>query len=332
VTTVKVGTFWDNAFETLQAALTAAEDSDIVFIAKGTYTQSAEYHLFSVNIKIYGSFEGREASPDQRTFASTDTTTLDGSGYRVFSLNNGRNNATVIDGFKITGGHGDDGGGMYSNHSLAKPELYNTIVLGNSDGIDEEGISEYSHCLVQGSGSNFGYTDGMIWDNIPYSPTDVFVSPIALGQSAGGNFHLKLGSPAIDAGDNFHNNKAVDIEGNQRLINGIIDLGAYESAIFPAIIITHPQGENLNVGGNHTMSVVATDTNLTYQWLKNGGAISPNGTAYTYVITNAKSSDAGTYTVKVTADDGSTDTSHPAVVTVATPGGYTGAAMTAHQR
>jgi streptococcal pilin isopeptide linkage domain len=83
-----------------------------------------------------------------------------------------------------------------------------------------------------------------------------------------------------------------------------------------AVIITHPQGASLNVGGGHTMSVVATGTNLRYQWYKNGTIISLGGNADTYVISNAISSDAGSYTVSVTADIGSTVTSNAAVVNV----------------
>ena len=86
-----------------------------------------------------------------------------------------------------------------------------------------------------------------------------------------------------------------------------------------ADIITHPQGASLNVGGSHTMSVVATGTNLRYQWYKNGTIISTGGTSDTYVISNAILSDAGSYSVSVTAVIGDTVTSNPAVVTVAAP-------------
>ena len=88
----------------------------------------------------------------------------------------------------------------------------------------------------------------------------------------------------------------------------------------PAVIITHPQGASLNVGGSHTMSVVATGTNLRYQWYKNGALISSGGTTDTYVISSATPGDAGSYTVSVTADIGSTLTSSAAVVTVTNQG------------
>ena len=111
------------------------------------------------------------------------------------------------------------------------------------------------------------------------------------------------------------------------LSNIICDLAVYNNGLYAAtfdgvwraftVISTHPQGASLNVGGSHTMSVVATGTNLTYQWYKNGVLISTGGNTDTYVISNATSSDAGSYTVSVTDNIGTTVTSNAAVVTVA---------------
>jgi len=116
--------------------------------------------------------------------------------------------------------------------------------------------------------------------------------------------------------------------------NLICDLAVYNDGLYAAtdnggvwrtfaIISTHPQGASLNVGGSHTMSVVATGTNLTYQWYKDGVLISTGGDTDKYVISNATSSDAGSYTVNVTDNIGTTVTSNPAVVTVVSRGSGT---------
>jgi hypothetical protein len=45
-----------------------------------------------------------------------------------------------------------------------------------------------------------------------------------------GDLHLNAGSPAINAGENLPSSQmgTVDIDGNARIINGTVDLGADE--------------------------------------------------------------------------------------------------------
>src|SRR5437667_6508269 len=45
---------------------------------------------------------------------------------------------------------------------------------------------------------------------------------------AGGNFRLQPGSPCINAGNNFYVSTSTDLDGNPRIINGTVDMGAYE--------------------------------------------------------------------------------------------------------
>ena len=375
--TTNDGSTWATAFATLQKAIDSASDGETIFVAKGTYTQTVEYLLNSKNVKIYGSFEGWESSPDQRTFASGHSSVLNAGGTcRVFSLD-GRTNATVIDGFKITGGYGYDGtgirnqnsspvlanltisgntasyngggmynydlsspvltnvtisgntasygggmynytnssptltnvtisgntattngGGMYNIGSDSNPKLYNSIVLGNSSGVyNISSIPVYSHSLVQdtGSDSNFGYHNGTDWDDKTYLETDVFVSSLSTpGKSTGGDFRLKLNStnPAIDKGNNSYNNEPVDLDGNNRIYNGIIDLGAYESALQPpkipttyyTLTVTDGSGSGSYTAGQ-AVSIAANtapDGQVFDHWESNGGSFadekSPNTT------------------------------------------------------
>lgn len=51
----------------------------------------------------------------------------------------------------------------------------------------------------------------------------------------GGDFHLQIGSPCIDAGDNAYVTTTTDLDGNPRIFNGTVDLGAYESQFTGAI-------------------------------------------------------------------------------------------------
>jgi hypothetical protein len=46
---------------------------------------------------------------------------------------------------------------------------------------------------------------------------------------AAGNFHLQIGSPCIDAGSNGYVTALTDLDGNPRIVDGTVDMGAYES-------------------------------------------------------------------------------------------------------
>src|ERR1051325_2968186 len=77
------------------------------------------------------------------------------------------------------------------------------------------------------------------------------------------------------------------------------------------------QSATFLAGNNITISVTANGTApFTYQWSKNGSPVSGK-TLATYDITNAQSSDAGTYSVVVTNSAGAT-TSDSAILTFAT--------------
>jgi len=46
--------------------------------------------------------------------------------------------------------------------------------------------------------------------------------------AAAGNFRLQPGSPAVNAGNNAANTSSTDLAGNTRVVNSVIDMGAYE--------------------------------------------------------------------------------------------------------
>jgi len=120
--------------------------------------------------------------------------------------------------------------------------INNSIIWGNILGINiVSNISGHSsnttfrNCLVGGE----PILNGIILNGNPF-----FVN------RANGNYRLTSCSPAIDMGEDTLVGTSVDLDGNPRIYNGIVDLGAYESQT----IHTPP-----------TMTARTTDTNICYR-------------------------------------------------------------------
>jgi len=112
----------------------------------------------------------------------------------------------------ITENIAGEGGGTCSGH------LYNTIVYGNTstnDPIQNVSDPQYVTCVCAEDGITPG-TDGCI-TNAPS-----FLDPVA------GDYHLRIDSPCIDMGANAETNSTTDLEGNPRIANATVDMGAYE--------------------------------------------------------------------------------------------------------
>jgi hypothetical protein len=94
-------------------------------------------------------------------------------------------------------------------------------------------------------------------------------------------------------------------------------------------ITTQPIATSVAVGSSANLTVVATGTDLTYQWYKDSAAVS-GATSATYTIASAATTDAGTYYVIVTNTAGTaTSSSVVLTVTTATSGSNTSAVVTA---
>jgi hypothetical protein len=145
------------------------------------------------------------------TFIS-NTATVDGGG-----MANRENSNPTLTNVTFSGNSADRyGGGMYNYSS--SPALRNCILWGNtamSDGDqiwDASSTPVVSYSLVQG-----GYTGS---GNIDADPRFV--------DAASGDLHLRLDSPAVDRGNNADVTVTTDLDGNPRIGNGRVDMGAYE--------------------------------------------------------------------------------------------------------
>ena len=121
-------------------------------------------------------------------------------------------NATLADNLAPSG----SGSGIHVVSGSAV--VLNTIVWRN----DTDGAISFDHCIVSDVNlSNFG--DNL--DGTQYTTGQIFVDADALI----GDYSLRMGSPCVNAGYNAYNFMAKDVVDKDRIQNGIIDMGAYES-------------------------------------------------------------------------------------------------------
>jgi len=141
---------------------------------------------------------------------------------------------------------------------------------------------------------------------------------------AGGNYHLQSTSPCVDTGLNVTTVGNADLDGFPRVVNGTVDMGAYEYQHLPYILVP-PVSQSVLVFSNILFTVTALgDEPLTYQWQKDGVNLSDDarisGTASPFLsISSLEITDAGGYRVVVTNASGSVTSAVAALTLVGPP-------------
>ena len=157
-----------------------------------------------------------------------NNTGKDGGGF----YNN--KSSPVLTNVTISGNNAVGNGGAILNYETSAPKIRNTIIYGNSSGIVNQfygSVPIITHSLVQ------GLTDE-INGNLSGAKDPLFSTPLSPGLNAGGNYHLKSNtSPVFNKGSNDYFNAGAnpdlsaitkDLDGLNRKIDGIVDMGAYE--------------------------------------------------------------------------------------------------------
>ncbi|MFN2184105.1 MAG: beta strand repeat-containing protein [Anaerolineae bacterium] len=159
---------------------------------------------------------------------------------------------------------GGSGGGLHT--TSPNMTVHNSVVWNNQDasGIGTADASIWDdpdavvdHSLIQGQTPvGVGNLDGTNPANDPLFvvPVDPSTAPTTVGI-----FSVKYGSPIIDVGDNtaVPTGLTLDLAGNPRIYNSIVDMGAYE---FP---LACPPPETTRLYVDHT----ASGTNTGTSWL-----------------------------------------------------------------
>lgn len=193
------------------------------------------------NTAIYGGgIYNRKSNPVLTNLLITGNYSIERGG-GIFN----HQSSPIITNTTISGNSGSQSGAMHNEAYGAQfvptnPVIRNSIIWGNSSGINMGCLTcnpEYSYSLVQGvtiSGQNNNLasdTNPLFYDapNFSNSPFDT------------GNFSLQSSSTLINAGNNIFfaatqipdlSSISTDLDGNIRINENVVDLGAYENNSF----------------------------------------------------------------------------------------------------
>lgn len=234
-------------------------------------------------------------------------------------------NSTIVNNHTTEGG--DGGGGLYCNIG-GSPNFENVIIYGNSAESnlgnqvflsDNPSDPNFKYCNIQGGSSDF-YSNGFPYtgeyiNNIDENP--LFTNP----SSGAGNeydgtsadWSLQANSPCIDAGNPTGDYPDLDILGNPRVVNDIIDMGAieFQGQGNPMEIAISAQPTEICSGENSQLTTTATggSENYTYSWTS-----TPEG--FSSDISNPNVSPIITTTYHVEVSDGITNLQESVIITV----------------
>ena len=191
----------------------------------------------------------------------------------VISGNSADDGGGVYDGTikncTISGNSANDGGGAYCS-VYGDSTIKNCVISGNSadkgGGVYEVGGTIQNCTIIENTADNSGggvYCDNdtrKIYNSIIYYNTagnydniyrgdmkyscsfplrtdtgNIFFIPAFIDR-AGGDYHLNKSSPCVNSGTNAFAPMPYDLDGNPRIMNGTVDMGAYELVPEPVSI------------------------------------------------------------------------------------------------
>jgi hypothetical protein len=226
---------------------------------------------------------------------------LQGGGASASSLVN----CTVVGHSAPTDGQsgGGVGGGLLGGSAI------NCIIISNT--------STFGGFNFSGANLSFSCTSPD-----PGGTSNIVADPQFVDYS-GGNYRLQAGSPCINTGTNIFGPTDTDLDGAPRVVDGAVDMGAYEFQHAP-FVVGNPASQSVVLTSNATFTISAEgDQPLAYQWWSNGSALADGGrisgaNSNSLSIANAQTNDAGNYWV-VVSNSSSMATSSVAALTVLLP-------------
>ena len=195
-------------FVTIQEAINAAIDGDIVVVKKGTYTGEGNRNL---------DFQGKPItirSENGPAETIIDCENLENT--RGFYFHNGETSSSIVNGFTIKNGNAEFGAGIYLQYS--SPTIANCFIIENhgtyGGGIRCDGsLSRFSNCLISNNAAVSGGGIGCWYNSSPtitectFSQNSAAQNSAAEGYGGGGLF---TGGAAIIRDCEFIENHATN--------------------------------------------------------------------------------------------------------------------------
>lgn len=144
------------------------------------------------------------------------------------------------------GNRGDDGGGavyMRSGGRLVQCTIAGNETDGNGGGVRFDGVSTNLNCIIYGNdspaGDNVAHVGGIVrYENCCVWPTGGLSEAVGCTDADprfvdtnAANYRLSADSPCLNAGSNAHVSWGTDLDGTTRIVDGVVDIGAYEGRV-----------------------------------------------------------------------------------------------------
>ncbi|MFT4610860.1 MAG: hypothetical protein ACJA1H_002545 [Glaciecola sp.] len=157
--------------------------------------------------------------------------------------------------------------------------------------------------IINNSIDSLNFNDDSITSTVSTSNADpVFIS------ASTGDFTLNSSSPAVDTGDNTYAVGGIDLSGNPRIFNSLIDMGAFEYNSTLSTIGFELNDNQIKLYPNPTSSVLNIEINAS---LKQAKIYSVLGTQVLKTISktiNISTLNSGIYLIKIEDENGSIST------------------------
>jgi hypothetical protein len=153
-------------------------------------------------------------------------------------------NCTLMDNTAEVDGGGAAGCTLYNCTLTGNSAEYFSVFPNSGRGGGAAGCTLYN-CIVYFnmaavSGANYDSTCTLNYCDTTPLPTsgigNIDADPLFVDTNNWSDLRLQPGSPCINAGDNVYVTTATDLDGNPRIVGGVVDMGAYEFQS-PALLI-----------------------------------------------------------------------------------------------